>query len=214
MPIDPVKIPQNVYIEDRIVGPLTLKQIIIVGAGCGLSYALWSVMTQAQGGNIGIPLTVIVWSPGALSAVFAFFKLNDLTLFQLALLTFERMNKAPVRTWTPRKGITVNIRTFTTNDAPKREQVDLDAKKAMRIDAISTSLDTAMDRKPGDDWYDTEDGPAPNANTDTSQENKAQAARAVDPSRIAADPLASGQPVDGIVPRAAVSLMTPRSPAR
>jgi hypothetical protein len=91
MPIDPVKIPQNVYIEDRIVGPLTLRQILIVGAGCGFSYAMWSMMTNAQGGSIGIPLTVMVWIPGALSVLFAFFKINDLSLFRLCLLTFERI---------------------------------------------------------------------------------------------------------------------------
>ena len=40
MPIEPVKIPQNVYIEDRIVGPLTLRQTLIMAIGGGFSYAL------------------------------------------------------------------------------------------------------------------------------------------------------------------------------
>lgn len=213
MPIEPVKIPQNVYIEDRIVGPLTLKQILIVGAGCGTSYALWSMLTQAQGGGIGIPLTVMSWTPGALSVIFAFFKLNDLSLLQLLLLTFERLNKAPVRMWTPRKGISVNIRTFTTADQPKRGLVEVDRQKVNRIDAISTSLDTAMDRKPGDDWYEEEGLAAQTANTDiTEDDTPAAAGRPVDPNRVSADPLDAGSAVDGVAPRAAVSLMNPSAP--
>jgi hypothetical protein len=111
MPIQPVKIPQNVYIEDRIVGPLTLRQIIIVAIGGGFSYLLWSSLAKAYG-SVSLPLTVMVWLPGVVSAAFAFVKVNDLSMAKLCLLLFERMNKPPRRTWAPRRGITINIRTI------------------------------------------------------------------------------------------------------
>ena len=61
MPIPPTKIPQNVYVEDRIVGPLTLKQIIVVCIGGGFSYALWASISKAYG-YVGIPLTILAWT--------------------------------------------------------------------------------------------------------------------------------------------------------
>mgnify|MGYP003346360286 CR=1 FL=1 len=69
MPIEPIKIPQNVYIEDRIVGPLTLKQVIIVTIGGGFSYALWAMLSKTYGA-ISIPIQVMVWLP-ALGCVMA-----------------------------------------------------------------------------------------------------------------------------------------------
>ena len=61
MPIEPVKIPQNVYVEDRIIGPITLRHLIICGLGGGISYALYS--TAAKAGVMSMPLAVVLWSP-------------------------------------------------------------------------------------------------------------------------------------------------------
>ena len=40
------KIPQNVRIEDKIVGPLTLKQLIILGVGGGITYAIYVALAR------------------------------------------------------------------------------------------------------------------------------------------------------------------------
>ncbi len=142
MPIDPIKIPQNVYIEDRIVGPLTLKQILIVAAGGGFSYAMYAMLTKATGG-LSLPVTVIVWIPAAISAVFAFVKINDLSMLRIVFLMLERVNKPVVRTWAPRKGITINIRTFSAPDSKQtaRAVEALAQKKEHRIDELSSMLD-------------------------------------------------------------------------
>jgi uncharacterized protein with PQ loop repeat len=145
MPIEPIKIPQNVYIEDRIVGPLTLKQIIVVAVGCGFSYALYSLLVQSYG-KIPIPITVMAWIPGALSFVFAFIKINDLSLFRIILLMVERINKPETRVWTPRRGIVINIRTFTTPDEKQRNKTDttLEGKNPDQISELSSILDLSM----------------------------------------------------------------------
>lgn len=119
MPIDPVKIPQNVYIEDRIVGPLTLRQILTVALGGGFSYVLY-ISAQKMYGAPGIIPTIILWIPGALSIVFAFVTINDLSILRLMLLTFEKMGKPSTRLFEPRAGISINIKTAITPEPEKK----------------------------------------------------------------------------------------------
>ena len=61
MAIEAVKIPQNIYVEDRIIGPVTLKQLIITGLGMGISYVLYATVTKA--GVTNIPVLVACWIP-------------------------------------------------------------------------------------------------------------------------------------------------------
>ncbi len=142
MSIEPVKIPQNVYIEDRIVGPLTLRQVLISAIGCGFSYAMFSLVSKTYGG-LTLPITIILWIPGALSIVFAFVKFNDLTMFQMVLLTLERMSKAPVRTWAPRKGISITLRTVVPSqvETPHAIPTVVDLKNRSRFAELSAILD-------------------------------------------------------------------------
>ena len=152
MPIDPVKIPQNVYIEDRIVGPLTLKQILMVALGGGFSYTLYSTLAQANGGSLSIVPTVLVWIPCAISVVFALVKINDLTLFRILLLTIEKMNKPPLRTWAPRQGLTIHIRTGGKEEVQKGEQMKQEEQKRIatmqktqhHIQELSSVLDRPL----------------------------------------------------------------------
>ena len=141
MAIQPLKIPQNVYIEDRIVGPLTLKQVLIVAVGGGFSYVLWAMISKSVGG-ITLPLQVLVWIPGVLSIIFAFVKINDLSMMRLCLLMLERMNKPTTRTWSPRRGIMINIRTFhTAKEGPRALAADIRDKSTQRFDEVSSLLD-------------------------------------------------------------------------
>jgi PrgI family protein len=115
MAIDPVKIPQNVYIEDRIVGPLTLRQILTCAIGVGISYMLY-ISAQKTMGQVDLVTTVILWIPAAISVLFAFVRVNDLSLFRLLLLTLERFNKPKARVFEPRTGIVIHIRTSSPVD--------------------------------------------------------------------------------------------------
>ena len=107
MALEPVKIPQNVYIEDRIIGPVTLRQLIICGIGAGISYTIFSMASKA--GAVGIPMTIVLWLPAAVAAAFAFVKVNDLTLFNIILLMIEHANKPNIRYWNAHPGISVNF---------------------------------------------------------------------------------------------------------
>ena len=149
MPIEPVKIPQNVYIEDRIVGPLTLKQIIVMTLGAGFSYIIFT-MIQKTLGAVTIPLTIMAWTPAAIAAAFALIKVNDLSLMRICFLLLEKSTKTPVRTWAVRQGISINIR---VNSRSLKEEVtekqiqekQKEERRHTRIQQLSTLMDQPLD---------------------------------------------------------------------
>lgn len=156
MPIQPIKIPQNVYIEDHIAGPLTLKQILIVGCGAGFSYTMYGLLTKTYGA-LPLPITIVAWVPAGIASLFAFVRINDISLFRLLLLTIERLNKPSTRVWTPRRGITINIRTFV---APKDEKQRTEAKtgtESAELDALSMILDQSASKERDDPKETNED---------------------------------------------------------
>ncbi len=129
--LEPVKIPQNVYVEDRIIGPVTLKQLIICGLGAGFSYAIYS--TAAKMGHLGIPLTIMLWMPAAVAAAFAFVKINDLSLFNIVLLLIEHGNKPTQRVWSPHAGISINVVTRQAQEADVSKKLSENAAKLMEL---------------------------------------------------------------------------------
>lgn len=135
MAIEPVKIPQNVYVEDRIIGPITLKQIMIVLGSSGLSYALWA-MTRSAGGV----QSILAWIPTFIGVIFAFVKINGISLFRIVLLLIERIDKPARRVWMPRQGIYINI---VTKKEPTKEDTKHARKTAQesQIEELSRVLD-------------------------------------------------------------------------
>lgn len=196
MAIEPVKIPQNVYIEDRIVGPLTLRQIIIVTVGCGFSYAVWASLSKAYG-NLGIFPTIVLFIPGALSFLFAFVEINDLSLLRLLLLYVEKMSKPNVRVWAPREGIKIHIRTFTPQKEDKKRK---QPEQQTRIEELTGVLDSPARVLPRSSIMDGVR--APQASTGAAEpmdiDDTALPALRISPGDIAVDPLDASQAVDGI----------------
>lgn len=220
MPIEPIKIPQNVYIEDRIVGPLTLKQVIICAIGGGFSYAMFASISKAYG-TIALPIQILVWIPAAVSVIFAFVRINDLSMMRLCLLLLERMNKPSTRTWTPRRGIIINVRTFHTvaEDKTARKGPVIE-KQVHRIDELSSVLDqpiwqTTPPPVPAEDTLFAGGEPLDAEEEMMTGDNPNVIRRPVDATRISVSPAVNGQNVDGVAPAAgAVSIFRDISPAR
>jgi hypothetical protein len=148
MSLEPIKIPQNVYIEDRIIGPITLRQIILLGIGGGISYSMWSILAQANGGSAPLPLTIIACIPFVISAAFGFVKVNDLSLLRIMFLMFERMNKPTTRAFAPRRSFSIHIRTF--DDAAPKKRTVISAEKQQgyqRLDDLTAVLDSPFERE-------------------------------------------------------------------
>lgn len=107
MPIEAVKIPQNVYVEDRIIGPVTLRQLLITGIGAGISYGIFA--TAQKSGVTNVIALGACWIPAVIGAAFSFMKINDLSLFSIILLSIENANKPNIRYWSPHPGLSINL---------------------------------------------------------------------------------------------------------
>jgi len=154
MTVDPVKIPQNVYVEDRIIGPVTLRQIMIILGGSGISYAIWAVMKSA--GSMSVIQAGIAWIPCVVAVLFAFVKINGISLFRISLLLIERINKPAKRTWQPRQGIYIN---FVTKE-PKKENEDMKKKEQQKQNTEIEELSRLLDQGPPEAAFDTNDVPS------------------------------------------------------
>lgn len=80
------KIPQNVQIEDKIVGPLTLKQLIYLGIGGGITYAIYTALASKY------YIEVWIWfvaPPALLTLAFTFIKVNGIPFAKWILLMIE-----------------------------------------------------------------------------------------------------------------------------
>ncbi len=91
------QVPQFITVEDKILGPLTLKQALIVGAGVGIII----VAKLLFNAFIFVPLAIIV---GAATGALAFLKINDqpLTAFVKNALAFYIL-RPRLYTWTQKK---------------------------------------------------------------------------------------------------------------
>ena len=119
------KVPQNVQREDTIIGPLTLRQMIIVGLGGGIAYAIYISLAKTYFMEIWLPPVAIV---GALTAAFAFLKIHNLPFhfFIMYMLEYHLMPKK--RIWIQGTG-TPFISPFETIQEKKVEEAPKTAKK-------------------------------------------------------------------------------------
>jgi hypothetical protein len=80
------KVPQNVQREDRIVGPLTLKQLIICGIGFMIAYAIYNSLSKYY---IWITWIVPVGIVAIITIAFAFARPLDLSFSKYILRWIE-----------------------------------------------------------------------------------------------------------------------------
>lgn len=179
MPIDPVKIPQNVYVEDRIIGPITLRQIMVVMISSGISYAIWAAMRSV--GPITGFQTVIAWIPAGIGTIFSFVTINGISLLKILLLSLEKIDKPSRRIWMPRQGIYINI---VTKPKEKNSNPDIVKKTQQKGEAQIEELSKLLDQGPREEEKEE---------TATTQLQKP-----VNPNRIKAEK--RQKPVDDIAP--------------
>jgi hypothetical protein len=95
------KIPQDVQREDTIIGPLTLKQLIILGSGGGLAYAIYISLAKTYFIEIWLPPVAIV---SVITLAFTFLKIHSQP-FYLFLMNFIQFKLLPKkRIWTQGTG--------------------------------------------------------------------------------------------------------------
>lgn len=95
------KVPQDVLRPDKIVSFLTLRQLIIVAIGGGITYSLYIVLNRQYGVQIWlIPVLFIAF----ITVAFAFVKYQELTFEKLVLVFIEYKLRPQARTWQKMRG--------------------------------------------------------------------------------------------------------------
>lgn len=90
------KVPQDVQREDHIVGPLTLRQLIICGIGFSIAYALFTVIGRDYEVITAIIPVIII---GLITITFAFIKPLDLDFEKYLLFRIESLILPAKRYW-------------------------------------------------------------------------------------------------------------------
>jgi len=92
-----VKIPQNVEREDQIIFFITMRQLIILIVGGGITYFIFSFFQR------NFPWESWMWIPivfcGAITAAIAFFKFNELDFVEIILLLLEKVFLTNKQIW-------------------------------------------------------------------------------------------------------------------
>ena len=71
------QVPQFIEVEDKIFGPLTLKQFIYLAGGAGLSFLFYAMLNSLMLSIL--PILVIM----AISAMLAFFRVNNRSFIEI-----------------------------------------------------------------------------------------------------------------------------------
>jgi hypothetical protein len=87
------QVPQFIEVEDKIFGPLTLKQFIYLAGGGGLSFLVYVFI-----GNLviaSIPILIIM----AISGMFAFYKMNNKSFVSVVEAAFKYYTGSKLYIW-------------------------------------------------------------------------------------------------------------------
>lgn len=95
------KVPQDVLRADKIVGFLTLRQLIIVGIGGGLAYSLYIILSKQYLVEIWLPPVVFI---AIITLTFAFFRFHDIPFEKFILIFIEYKFKPRARIWQKMRG--------------------------------------------------------------------------------------------------------------
>lgn len=122
------KIPQNVQIEDKIVGPLTLKQLIYLGVGGGITYAIYTALATKYYIEIWI---WFVLPPALLTLAITFLKINGIPFAKWVLLMAEHFYNPRKRTFVMGAGDNYKATIFAKEEK-KVETTDATQSKAVK----------------------------------------------------------------------------------
>lgn len=103
------QVPQFIEIEDKIFGPLTLKQFVYIAGGGGLSFIVYVFLDSLF--LAFIPIVGIM----ALSAAFAFYKVNNKSFVAMVEAAFKYYFGGKLYIWRKQD----KVRPQTTNAALK-----------------------------------------------------------------------------------------------
>ncbi len=95
------KVPQDVQREDQIIGPLTLRQLIIVAVGGGMAYMIYVQLSKTYYTEVWLPPVFII---SALTVALAFLKIHGLPFHEFLMHFIEYKFLPKKRIWIQKTG--------------------------------------------------------------------------------------------------------------
>lgn len=144
------KIPQNVEVEDTIIGPITMKQLAILGAGGGLAYIIYISLAKTYAIQVWIsPVATIT----ILTICISFVEIKNIKFIKWVLLMMEAMLLPPQRVWDKRQSTQFLFR--QSNTPPKKKKNEKEdpllkkEKQAQNLEELTKVLDisSVLDKK-------------------------------------------------------------------
>lgn len=136
------KIPQNVGIEDKIVGPFSLRQLIIIAIGGGISYVIFAITSRIY--ELNILEYILMALPALFALALAMLKIHNVTFGKYILLMLEFAIKPKKRMWDHR-GISALVAPDLTDKSAaskKEEMTEEKERKDVNLSDLSAMLDS------------------------------------------------------------------------
>ncbi len=111
------KVPQDVQREDTIIGPITLKQLAILGVGGGIAYIIYISLAANFFIEIWLPPIAIIL---ILTLSFAFLKIHNLPFYEFLMHLIEYHVLPKKRTWIQGSGYPF-VSSFQKEQMKKKE---------------------------------------------------------------------------------------------
>ena len=90
------QVPQFIEVEDKIFGPLTLKQFIYLAGAAGISFVLWTLLPKFLAILVATPIV-------ALALALAFYKVNNRPFINVVESALSFMAKDKLYVWRQEK---------------------------------------------------------------------------------------------------------------
>ena len=86
------QVPQFIEVEDKIVGPLTVRQFVYLAGGIGWAVAMWVVLPLWAANLVGGPVAL-------LGLALAFYKVNERPLIEMLEAGFNYLRQTRLYIW-------------------------------------------------------------------------------------------------------------------
>ncbi len=130
------KVPQKIDLEDKIIGPLTLKQFIYLLGGTMLDYVVY---TSTNSSFLGWLLIFII---SLLALAFAFIQIEEQPFSYLAVNLFSYLLRPKIRLWDKRAKIAKTIQFKNKKQEKPGPMIKKPEEVKSSLEALARILDT------------------------------------------------------------------------
>lgn len=136
------KIPQDVQREDTIVGPLTMRQLIITAIGGGITYGIYTFLSNTYTWQVwGLPTLLLA----AITIAFAFLKVHELSFTQYLISGMAYLFLPRKRVWIKGSGDpvrTIEQPKITSTEKSQEQKKEKQEDTIKKLDSLVNILDS------------------------------------------------------------------------